>query len=237
MIPSKKREPAYPANFTGLSSLPEQGDRLRTACHALGLDIDISHIDAIDESIRDLRMPERAEGIALVLRPNLIEGRSDTYIASQLLAQVFQRIDNRFEQDQDYERSSLFRRDERTRAFIDRIIDMQPGDGDVYALPVQLGRRNAKVSDAEAIEAFAPNEFGLSLLAGASILTTHPERIGKPLDLGLSFPGEQYDYEKDGKFSRTIVAKRNQELLLLMHFRPEMEWMNDHGAATGFVWE
>lgn len=237
MIPSKKREPAYPADFTGLRSLPAQGDRLRTACHKLGLDIDISHIGAIEESIQGLTMPERAEDIALVLRPNLIEGRSDTYIASQLLAQAFPKIDNRFEQDQNYERSSLFRRDARTKAFIDRIIDMQPGDGDVYALPVQLGLRNAKVSDAEAIQAFAPNEFGLSLLAGASILTTHPERIGKPLDLGLSFPGERYDYEQNDTFSRTIVAKRNQELLLLMHFFPDMEWMNDHGAATGFLWE
>jgi len=230
-----RKEPGYPEGFEGLLPLELQAERLKAVCARLGMEIDISSVPEFAKKIADIPLSEGAEGWAVVLRRNLIDSRPDALTARELLAEgVSREMDNRILEIDEH--ADRFRVSERTQEMFNHLCATQP-ESDICVMQVQLGLRNAKTSDADALQNLAKNEFGLSFLSGASILATHPERLGKYFDLGISFPGEEYDYDGDKAYSRTVLGKTNQGRLMLMHFPPRIPWMNDHGAATGFVWE
>ncbi|MBU2330400.1 hypothetical protein KKG57_02955, partial [Patescibacteria group bacterium] len=214
--------------------LAVQAELLKKICNKLGMDIDISTIPSLEEKSRAAPLPSGAEGWAVVLRPGLVESRPDVWLSIELLREgVSEKIDNRIPCA--HEAAGHFRCSARTAEMMERLSITQP-QGDVVVIPVQLGRKNAKASDADVLKELSENEFGLSFLSAASVLAVHPERIGGWFDLGMSFPGEEVDYDADGRYARTLLVKTNQGALTLMHFPPELTWMNDHGAATGFVW-
>lgn len=230
---------AYPRSFDGLRPLKEQIRSLASAATRLGFDIDIRPALATADRAEKAQCSDRAEGWAAILSPALVGTyRQERELAIELLGLSSpSEIDVRFQGDEFLE-EDLFQRDPFTAEAMDQLCERQ-GQSDILVLPVQLGQRYAEVSDAVAMQSFGPatGEFGLSILAGASLLATHPQRLAEFAHLGISLPGDAYDYHHDGSYTRLCMVKMLQQRITVMHFRKHAEWMRDHGAASGFLWE
>ncbi|HEY1041809.1 MAG TPA: hypothetical protein VGE48_00075 [Candidatus Paceibacterota bacterium] len=229
----------YPKAYTGLKPLSEQIDTLASFAGRLGFEIDPAPVHAVAARTESIALPEGAEGWGAILSPGLVgsERREREVMIELLRMQGPYDIDVRFEHSEFFE-EEYFRRDPLTQKMYETLSEQQPGD--IHILPVQFGQRYAEVSDGEAIKNFGGpfGEFGLGLLAGASLIATHPDRIGEYADLGVSLPGDQYHYRHSSKkFSRLCLVKQLGQRVTLMHFKRDAEWMRDHGAASGFIWE
>jgi hypothetical protein len=70
---------------------------------------------------------------------------------------------------------------------------------DIILLSAQFGARYNGISVRESRKSFTKGEFGLGIFEIAVMLLTHPERLNKKDDLGVSCPGDDFSNNGDRK--------------------------------------
>ena len=109
----------------------------------------------------------------------------------------------------------------------------QQQKGDILIISAQLGKRHGGRSVRRAREVFVANEYGLTSVAGGSIVLVHPERLVRWEELDMDMAGDEFSDDGDGVFG----------LAPCFRFRDEAKFVtNDvssayglYGSSSGFV--
>lgn len=96
--------------------------------------------------------------------------------------------------------TNKLRQHARTAHALDLISEAQ-GNPDILLVPAQFGKRHAGRSVRRARYVFESKEFGLGAFGVANMLLTHPKRLVHYDNLWIDCPGDEYDYDADGKWS------------------------------------
>lgn len=119
----------------------------------------------------------------------------------------------------------------RTLEKMNQVIQQQRGD--ILIIAAQLGKRHGGRSVRRAREVFTANEYGLTSVAGGSIVLVHPERLVRWEELDIDMAGDEFSDDGDGRFGRAPY----------FHFYGKAKFgtldvSNDYdrfGSASGFV--
>lgn len=79
---------------------------------------------------------------------------------------------------------------------------VQQQKGDILIIAAQLGKRHGGRSVRRAREVFTANEYGLTSVAGGSIVLVHPERLVRWKELDMDMAGDEFSDDGDGQFGR-----------------------------------
>ena len=74
--------------------------------------------------------------------------------------------------------------------------------GDILIIAAQLGKRHSGRSVRRAREVFVATEYGLTSVAGGSIVLVHPERLVRWEELDMDMAGDEFSDGGDGQFGR-----------------------------------
>lgn len=86
----------------------------------------------------------------------------------------------------------------RTLEKMNQIVQQQKGD--ILIIAAQLGKRHGGRSVRRAREVFVSNEYGLTSVAGGSIVLVHPERLVRWEELDMDMAGDEFSVDGDGRF-------------------------------------
>jgi len=119
----------------------------------------------------------------------------------------------------------------RTQEMTQKIAETQKGD--ILIIAAQLGKRHGGRSVRRAREVFAVKEYGLTSVAGGSIVLVHPERLVRCEELDMDMAGDEFSVGGDGQFGRAPF----------FHFLDEARFGSRvvsfpsgvYGSASGFV--
>ena len=87
-----------------------------------------------------------------------------------------------------------------TLEMMKKIAEQQKGD--VLIIAVQLGKRHGGRSVRRTREVFTANEYGLTSVAGGSIVLVHPERLVRWEELDMDMAGDEFSDDGGGRFGR-----------------------------------
>lgn len=119
----------------------------------------------------------------------------------------------------------------RTLEKMNQIVAQQKGD--ILIIAAQLGKRHGGRSVRRAREVFVATEYGLTSVAGGSIVLVHPERLFRWEELDIDMAGDEFSDDGDGSFGHAPC----------FHFDVKAEFgtkdvshpHDDYGSASGFV--
>ena len=74
--------------------------------------------------------------------------------------------------------------------------------GDILIIAAQLGKRHGGRSVRRAHEVFVANEYGLTSVAGGSIVLVHPERLVRWEELDMDMAGDEFSDDGGSQFGR-----------------------------------
>ena len=86
----------------------------------------------------------------------------------------------------------------RTQEMMQKIAEQQKGD--ILIIAAQLGKRHGGRSVRRAREVFVANEYGLTSVAGGSIVLVHPERLVRWEELDMDMAGDEFSVDGGGQF-------------------------------------
>jgi hypothetical protein len=86
----------------------------------------------------------------------------------------------------------------RTQEMMQKLAETQKGD--ILIIAAQLGKRHGGRSVRRAREVFVANEYGLTSVAGGSIVLVHPERLVRWEELDMDMAGDEFSGVGDGRF-------------------------------------
>ncbi len=223
-------EYGYPKAYSGLKPLEEQICMLqKKVSHWADIELDVEPALAFARELQaSSSLPDGAEGRAAIIAPGI---RGDHQHDVALALELFHAMKSTATPE-DFD-PAAFRLDERTERMLDALCEMQAGP--ILILPVQFGKRHAKRIDTDVVSGFGDHpEFALDLLSMVSLLITHPERLADYSALGISCPGDEYDYLRTSTFERSLMmlAQAGQ---IKLRSRPKDYNSTDHGVVTGFL--
>lgn len=109
----------------------------------------------------------------------------------------------------------------------------QQQKGDILIIAAQLGKRHGGRSVRRAREVFTANEYGLTSVAGGSIVLVHPERLVRWEELDMDMAGDEFSVDGGGRFGRapcfTFHDRAGFDALAVSYAR------GGFGSASGFV--
>ena len=88
----------------------------------------------------------------------------------------------------------------RTLEMMKKIAEMQKGD--ILIIAAQLGKRHGGRSVRRAREVFTANEYGLTSVAGGSIVLVHPERLVRWEEQDMDMAGDEFSDDGGDSFGR-----------------------------------
>lgn len=127
---------------------------------------------------------------------------------------------------------SQLRQHVRTVCALTALSEMQKNE--VLIIPAQLGFRYRGCSPRRAREKFAPNEFGLGVLAMASILMTHLERLEFQNELEIDCSGDEFSIGGN-IFDLVPSFSSSSGFDMVFSARPTHARVVWHGSASGFL--
>jgi hypothetical protein len=86
----------------------------------------------------------------------------------------------------------------RTLEAFKKIAEQQKGD--ILIIAAQLGKRHGGRSVRRAREVFTANEYGLTSVAGGSIVLVHPERLVRWEELDIDMAGDEFSVDGGSRF-------------------------------------
>jgi hypothetical protein len=119
----------------------------------------------------------------------------------------------------------------RTQEMMQKIAETQKGD--ILIIAAQLGKRHGGRSVRRAREVFVANEYGLTSVAGGSIVLVHPERLVRWEELDMDMAGDEFSDGGGGFFGHAPCFCFSGRV----GFGTEdVSHPGDHyGSASGFV--
>jgi hypothetical protein len=119
----------------------------------------------------------------------------------------------------------------RTQEMMQKIAETQKGD--ILIIAAQLGKRHGGRSVRRAREVFVANEYGLTSVAGGSIVLVHPERLVRWEELDMDMAGDEFSVDGDGFFGHAPFFYFHGKV----RFGTEgvSDPFDNFGSASGFV--
>ncbi len=109
----------------------------------------------------------------------------------------------------------------------------QQQKGDILIIAAQLGKRHGGRSVRRAREVFTANEYGLTSVAGGSIVLVHPERLVRWEELDMDMAGDEFSDDGGGQFGRAPYFYFGDEAVF--DADDVSSAYGDYGSSSGFV--
>ncbi|MCX6723868.1 MAG: hypothetical protein NT155_01680 [Candidatus Staskawiczbacteria bacterium] len=235
----KKVRPAYdyPREYKGPKSMQQQAEVMLR--HFPGFDPEPAFRYYRDVQ-QKIALPNWVEGAFLVpwedalSRKYFPEVKDPAEMYCRALQLIFQKIaesrsfTNWRENQID---AAHIRVSQHTREVMQKMRDQQQGDFRIQAC--QLGKRWGGYCVGLARESFTKGEYGLTSVAGGSIVLVHPERLVRWEELDMDMAGDEFSDDCDGRFGHapyfgfSVEAKFGAD---------DVSSPSDNfGSASGFV--
>ncbi len=120
---------------------------------------------------------------------------------------------------------------QRTQEAMQRIRDQQQGDFRILAC--QLGKRWGGYCVGLARDSFVEGEYGLTSVAGGSIILVHPERLVRWEELDMDMAGDEFSDDGGGSFGHAPYFSFLDEAKFVT--RGVSDPSGYYGSASGFV--
>ena len=108
--------------------------------------------------------------------------------------------------------------------------------GDIIVLPMQLGElyRGQSVDDSRKLIEMSGSQFCLPAFIVGQVLLANPDLLVSRRDLFIDCPGDEYRFERHGRFGESLCFKVNGgSLYCLLRWTVHAE--GNFGSASGFV--